>query len=153
MEALLSLGVSYVNELDSPKALRTLKAWVDHHPAYHGLEFDQNDGYSDSDSLMDRVMQLMLKAAEFAAATAQDEEEVEGAAINGGGVSEAAEARADVQVVLGVLYNVSRDFEAAAEAFEEAAKHRPRDHSAWNKLGATRANSEGSHLALPAYHR
>lgn len=34
LPALLALGVSYVNELDSPRALQNLKAWVEHNPKY-----------------------------------------------------------------------------------------------------------------------
>lgn len=41
---------------------------------------------------------------------------------------------ADAQVVLGVLYNVSRDYDSAAEAFTRALETRPNDHSLWNKV-------------------
>ncbi len=34
LPALLALGVSYVNELDSVRALQNLKAWVEHNPKY-----------------------------------------------------------------------------------------------------------------------
>ncbi|CAM9716459.1 unnamed protein product, partial [Ectocarpus sp. 8 AP-2014] len=34
LDALLALGTSYVNELDSQKALTNLKAWVEHNPKY-----------------------------------------------------------------------------------------------------------------------
>jgi peroxin-5 len=43
---LLSLGVSYVNELDSARSLKALKAWVQHNPKFQGMEV-VNDGYSD----------------------------------------------------------------------------------------------------------
>ena len=43
LDALLALGVSYVNELDSARALRSLRAWVTHNPRYHGLEVDPQD--------------------------------------------------------------------------------------------------------------
>jgi peroxin-5 len=52
-----------------------------------------------------------------------------------------------------VLYNVTRDFDAAADAFAAAANAKPTDYSMWNKLGATRANSQASAEALPAYHQ
>ena len=48
-----ALGTSYVNELDSERALRNLMAWVQHNPKYSGLEIAV-DEYSDG-TLMDEV--------------------------------------------------------------------------------------------------
>jgi peroxin-5 len=127
IDALLGLGVSYVNELDQQRALKNLKAWVVNNPKFSGVEVTQ-DMYGDG-SLMDDVMQLMLKAAEW------------------------APNDAEVQQVLGVLYNVSREYGAAALAFKRALGARPDDYSLWNKLGATLANGQRSEEALPAYHR
>ena len=123
LPALLALGVSYVNELDSQRALATLKAWVEHNPSFEGMSVKQ-DEYSDG-TLMDEVMQLMLGAAQC-----QPDD-------------------ADVQVVLGVLYNVSRDYDSAVESFRRALDARPDDYSLWNKLGATQANGSKSEEALP----
>ena len=40
----------------------------------------------------------------------------------------------DVQVVLGVLYNVSHDYDSAAVAFRKAITECPDDYSIWNKV-------------------
>lgn len=125
LEALMALGVSYVNELDSMRALKNLKAWVQHNPKYAGLEI-KVDEYSDG-TLMDEVMQLMHAAEQW------DPND------------------ADAKVVLGVLYNVSRDYDAAVPVLKAALRIQPHDHSLWNKLGATLANSNRSEEALPAY--
>jgi len=127
LEALLALGVSYVNELDSQRALTKLKAWVEHHPKFQGMDVMQ-DAYSDG-TLMDEVMQLMLSAQKV------------------------DPTDPDVQIVLGVLYNVSRDYDSAASAFRRALNTRPDDYSLWNKVGATLANGNKSSKALPAYNR
>lgn len=127
LDALLGLGVSYVNELDQEKALKNLKAWVVNNPNFAGLEVEQ-DMYGDG-SLMDNVMQLMLKAAEW------------------------APGDPEVQQVLGVLYNVSRDYNSAVLSFKAALNSKPNDYSLWNKLGATLANGQRSEEALPAYER
>jgi len=74
-------------------------------------------------------MQLMLKAAEWAP--------------NDPGVQE----------VLGVLYNVSRDYASATQAFRRALTARPNDYSLWNKAGATLANGSKSEEAIPSYLR
>lgn len=54
-----ALGTSYVNELDSQKALHNLKAWVQHNPKYSGLEIAV-DEYSDG-TLMDEVRENGIK--------------------------------------------------------------------------------------------
>ena len=131
LDALLALGVSYVNELSSEAALRTLKLWVEHNPSFQGMTVEL-DAYSDG-SLMDEVMQLMISAQRAAAANGGDD--------------------TDVQVVLGVLYNVSRDYDSAVNAFQSAVRTRPGDYSLWNKLGATLANGSRSEQAIPAYHK
>jgi len=125
LEALLALGTSYVNELDSVKALETLRSWVKHNPRFQGLRV-QEDEYSDG-TLMDEVTQLMLA------------------------VEAVAPEDVDVKVVLGVLYNVSLDYRSAVENFRLALMQRPQDYSLHNKLGATLANSNQSIEALPIY--
>lgn len=94
LSTLLSLGTCYVNELDSIKALETLRTWVTNNPKFLGLEVT-HDEYSDG-TLMDEVMQLILSVA---AHSPND---------------------AEVQVLLGVLYNISQDFDSALDCFHKA---------------------------------
>ena len=125
LNALLELGISYVNELDSIKALQTLKEWVTNNPRFHGLHIAK-DEYSDG-TFMDEVMQLMLEVIKWAP---NDPE---------------------VQIVLGVLYNVSQDYDDAVNCFSNAAKMNSVDHNIYNKIGATLANSNRSREAIPVY--
>lgn len=57
----------------------------------------------------------------------------------------------NIHTVLGVLYNLSRNFDKAISSFEKALQLKPRDYSLWNKLGATQANSSRSAEAIYAY--
>lgn len=81
---------------------------MQHHPKYHGLKVDQ-DAFSDG-TMMDDVMQLMLKAAEWDSSDAQ------------------------VHIVLGVLYNLSRDYNSAVAELKIAADLSPDDYAVWNKV-------------------
>ena len=147
LEALLSLGVSYTNELDQTRALHHLQHWLESHPEFAGLE--------------------LPKAGGAAAAAAAGGPEAAAAAARYGNpyalqqqltrtFVAAAEARpdnADLHAVLGVLHNLSRDYPQAVAAFERALQLRPTDHSLWNKLGATQANATACDAAVPCYIR
>lgn len=130
LDALLALGTSHVNEMDSVRALDCLRSWITHNPDFHGLEM-QDDEYSDG-TLMDEVMQLMLAAAAH---------------------TQESPHSADVQTVLGVLYNVTHDFDNAVRCFERVLLERPDDYSTLNKIGATLANSSRSSDAIPLYRQ
>ena len=58
-----------------------------------------------------------------------------------------------VHIILGVLYNVSRDFDSAVASLRRALSIRPNDYSLWNKLGATQANGNRGLEAMPAYEK
>lgn len=60
---------------------------------------------------------------------------------------------ADLHIVLGVLYNLSREYDRAIESFRTALELKPRDYSLWNKLGATQANSVQGADAILAYQQ
>lgn len=143
-EALLALGVSYVNELNHLKALECLKAWITHNPSFASIEFDADVYGSDKgetevkgveESSFDEVQRLLLQTLERVVDT-------------NSGIDVA-----DVLEALGVVYNVSRDYDAAVNSLRKALEKKPDDYQLWNKLGATLANSNQSSEALPAYHK
>lgn len=53
-----------MNELDSVRALETLRSWITHNPRFQGLKVAA-DEYSDG-TLMDEVIQLVLGARAWA---------------------------------------------------------------------------------------
>ncbi|KAF6159339.1 hypothetical protein GIB67_032110 [Kingdonia uniflora] len=60
---------------------------------------------------------------------------------------------ADVHIVLGVLYNLSREYDKVIGSFQTGLKLKPRDYSLKNKLGETQANNVQSVEALLAYQQ
>ncbi|KAI5674604.1 hypothetical protein M9H77_14968 [Catharanthus roseus] len=125
LEVLLALGVSHTNELEQAAALKYLYSWLRHHPKYGTVvPPDQPDSLYYAD-----VARLFNDAAKMS----PDD--------------------ADVHIVLGVLYNLSREYDKAIESFQTALKLKPRDYSLWNKLGATQANSVQSAEAITAYQQ
>ncbi|KAL7479290.1 hypothetical protein ACHAW6_005025, partial [Cyclotella cf. meneghiniana] len=130
-ETLLALVVAYVNELDWEKAVETLRLWVANHPLYAGMEGGVLEGEEDLYGMeMKDVERLLLRALKF---------------------NHDDDAAADVYEALGVVYNVSRDYDAAVDAFRRAITVRPNDYQLRNKVGATLANSNRSEEALPEY--
>jgi len=142
-EARLALGVSYVNELNHAKALENLKAWITHNPKFSGIHIDEDvdvygaansstkaSGEANVESAFDEVQRLLLRALEFAGSDTTD-----------------------ILEALGVVYNVSRDYEAAIDAFRKAVEMDTENYQLYNRLGATLANCNQSDKALPAYRK
>ncbi|CAO2162875.1 unnamed protein product [Urochloa humidicola] len=125
LEVLLALGVSHTNELEQGEALRYLYRWLQNHPKYGGIAPPQS---TDSPYGPD-VVRLFNEAAQM---SPED---------------------ADVHIVLGVLYNLSREYDKAIASFKTALQLKPKDYSLWNKLGATQANSIQSADAILAYQK
>nr|XP_043605936.1 peroxisome biogenesis protein 5 [Erigeron canadensis] len=125
LEVLLALGVSHTNELEQQAALKYLYSWLRQHPVYGTIAPPE---LSDSLYYAD-----VARTFNEAAVMSPDD--------------------ADVHIVLGVLYNLSREYDKAIDSFQTALKLKPRDYSLWNKLGATQANSVQSADAIYAYQQ
>ncbi|KAL7457126.1 hypothetical protein ACHAWC_010416 [Mediolabrus comicus] len=156
-DTLLALGVAYVNELDHERAVETLKGWVANHPLY-GMDMDgalkeEEDLYgsahhedNNADEHFDEGARRGMRAQTMA-----EMRDVERLLLRALDIDNTADAAADVYEALGVVYNVSRDYDAAVDSFRRAIEVRPDDYQLRNKLGATLANSNRSEEALSSY--
>mmetsp|Transcript_23526 Transcript_23526/g.49294 ORF Transcript_23526/g.49294 Transcript_23526/m.49294 type:complete len:657 (+) Transcript_23526:153-2123(+) len=160
-ETLLAMGVAYVNELDHERAVETLRGWVANHPLYAGMVDSASEGAEedlygsgDMEEEMDGVIDgsAAQQHRRMRSQTMVEMRDVERLLLRALEYDHTADAAADVYEALGVVYNVSRDYDAAVDAFRRAIDVRPDDYQLRNKLGATLANGNRSEEALPSYH-
>eukprot|EP01046_Picozoa_sp_COSAG06_P021099 COSAG06_NODE_1570_length_9069_cov_2.920067_2_plen_513_part_00 len=102
LKAHLGLGVSFTNELENARALQHLRAYIENNPTYAPLA-----ATATGETEHDRVVDMFMQAA--------------------------AQAPEDPQprTVLGVLYNLSREYDKAVECFKAALEVDPTDYSLW----------------------
>lgn len=134
LTALMSLAVSYTNEVLQQKACDVLLQWLQKNPLYSHLVPKEMEEARDRFyylSSHNELKDLYIKAVQ----------------------NETNEIDADVQIGLGVLFNLSGEFDKAVDCFTAALQIRPEDSLLWNKLGATLANGRRSEEAVSAYHR
>ncbi|XP_030288865.1 PEX5-related protein isoform X1 [Sparus aurata] len=147
LPALMALAVSLTNTGMCNEACEALLRWLRHNPKYKHLlkgkthlmgspnsqrRMSQapNIGRHES-SLQPEVKELFLDAVQ----------------------NNSDSIDPDLQTGLGVLYNLSGEFNKAVEAFNTALSVRPEDYLLWNRLGATLANGDRSEEAVEAYTR
>merc|ERR1719265_2329653 len=130
LDSLLALGVSCTNELDQLPALKYLRRWIENHEDHsalvEGLEQPADYEYE----AWRRQVTMLFN-----------------------GAAEANPLEADIFVALGVMENINRNYDKAIQALAMACRLHPNDHTTWNKLGATLANSGKSEQAVIAYHQ
>jgi len=172
-DTLLALGVSYVNELNHERALDNMKAWLTHNSKYAGMDFTTNINYNNITTKEDDIYGA-ASSSSLASVTGSTTDVEAEAAVNIATESHRNTKESafdevkrmllaalefdptdagDIYEVLGVIYNVIKDYGKAVESFRKALEIRPDDYQLWNKLGATLANGSQSDQALPMYHQ
>eukprot|EP00118_Oscarella_pearsei_P010850 m.68854 g.68854 ORF g.68854 m.68854 type:complete len:263 (+) comp35561_c0_seq1:946-1734(+) len=133
-----ALAVSYTNESMQAQACKSLLAWLQAHPKYRGFVTSADNSASIPKGTSVMSLSLHQKIRDMYLAAAQNSPD---------------NIDPDVQVGLGVLFNLSGEYDKAIDCFSAALQVRPDDARLWNKLGATLANGSQSENAVNAYHR
>ncbi|XP_055718208.1 PEX5-related protein-like [Salvelinus fontinalis] len=143
LQALMALAVSLTNTGMRQDACETLLRWLRHNSKYKHLLKGKRHlaGSPGSQRRMSRVStvgsSLLPEVKELFLEAAQHNRDTD----------------PDLQTGLGVLFNISAEFNKAVEAFNAALSVRPEDYLLWNRLGATLANGDRSEEAVEAYTR
>ena len=136
LAAHMALAVSYTNESYQGDACSALQDWLQQNPKYSDLVAIKPEGAAFRPPSSFMSQQLHQETLSMFLSAARSSREVD----------------ADVQSGLGILFNLSGDYEKAVDCFRSALQVRPEDPQLWNKLGATLANGDRSEEAVSAYH-
>ncbi|KAK9302172.1 hypothetical protein QLX08_005768 [Tetragonisca angustula] len=139
--ALMALAVSYTNESYQNQACITLREWLLKNEKYKHLSVEKIS--SPEQQSKSNVSSILFDDVH---------EEVKNLYIQAARMNPWNEIDADVQCGLGVLFNLSNEYDKASDCFQAALQVRPHDSRLWNRLGATLANGQKSEEAINAYH-
>ncbi|XP_019877095.1 peroxisomal targeting signal 1 receptor isoform X2 [Aethina tumida] len=127
LNAMMALAVSYTNESYYNQACNMLLKWLQSNPKYRDLVPPNLNLSGDQHKA---VQNVYIRAAQ------RNPRDVDH----------------EVQCGLAVLFNLSSEYDKAADCLKAALSVKPDDARLWNRLGATLANGSRPEEAVDAYH-
>jgi len=137
----LALAVSYTNDSLQAQACEAIRSWLAHHPRYSHLLSAETK--QESNTSRKYIVSSMISRDKF--------DEIHDLLLAAARLAPEGDIDADIQVGLGVLFNISGEYEKAVDCFKASVHAQPNNAQLWNKLGATLANGGRSDEAVAAY--
>lgn len=132
LPAYMALGASYTNENYPHLAYTAFNNWLKANSKYSDLvPLDVDLTNMNNMLLQSHIQNLYIRAAQM----------------------NPSQVDPDIQCALGVLFNISQEYDKAVDCFKAALMVNSEDSRLWNRLGATLANGERSEEAVDAYYR
>lgn len=133
----MALAISYTNESLQNQALKMLIEWLRCNPKYQQIVPDTFHNDADAALASSLIHDFDLREVQnlYLQAVQQNPTAID----------------PEIQEALGVLFNLSAEYDKAADCFKAALGVKPHSAKMWNRLGASLANGNRSVDAVDAY--